>query len=137
MKSPTFEISQPPRSLILHLVELKAERLPVSVIFHRPAVVNGKSTEHELLLDTDPANLLAGGIRKEKLLRVINRFISEPLKLPTQVGRCRAHCLDTDLSATELLGEPIKLTGAYPSQKEPANGSTYIPTAPLVAIKNR
>jgi len=37
--------------------------------------VNGKSTEHDLLLDADLPNLLADTIQKEKLNPVIKRWV--------------------------------------------------------------
>ncbi len=138
MKSPTLEIRKksPPGGLILHLSELEGEDLPVSIIFLGPLMINGKGTEHNLLLNADLPNLLADTIQKEKFHCVINGLIFEALKFLIQRGQGGAHRLGTDLLAIDLFDNPLELTRAYPVEEQAANGAIHIPATPLVAVKD-
>ena len=139
MKSPTLEIRKKssPGSLILHLRELEAEDLLVSLIFLlRPLAVNGKGTEHDLLGDTDLPNLLANAIQKEKFHRVINGSVLEAFELLIQRGQGGAYRLGTDLLAIELFGNAFELTGAHTIEEQSADSTIHIPATPLVAVKD-
>jgi len=138
MKPPTLEIRKksPPGGLILYLRELEGKDLLVSLILLGPLVVNGKSTEHDLLCDTDLPNLLADAIQKEELHRVINGFIFKALELLIQTDQGGADCLGTHLLAIELFDDTLELTGAHAIEKQPANSGIHIPATPLVAVKD-
>jgi len=137
-ETPALEIREEslPGSLILRVRQLKRENILLPFVLVVLLPMDGKGTEHHLLLNADLPNLLAQAVQEEKLDRVLNRFILESGKRLIQRRQGGADRLGTDLFAGNLPGDPFELAGAYSIEKEPAQGGVHIPAAMLIAIKD-